>query len=341
MAASPNPANEPAQEPAADPEAESAPPRLGNAPSPEARGEAQPAKEAVQEALQQIKTPGQAKQVAADVVSAASDTTEQQVRERTGASPVPAREVEATAAATSGTDQAAATIVEAARQVASSDGETREALEEAVQEATNPEQQGVTAPEDTEPPNLVREAILKRMAPHQALDARIFLAINHLPHNRITNGFMYLMTTIMNGGLAWLLTLVIAAIVDRKRGRRVLLQVVPPFWVATMTVEYPIKYFFRRARPFVDVVQAIAIGKKPGTYSFPSGHSAAAFAGAWLLHRHYPRLTPLWYTIALLVGVSRIFLGAHYPGDVLSGALTGTILAELTRWIIDEGEEAA
>jgi undecaprenyl-diphosphatase len=133
--------------------------------------------------------------------------------------------------------------------------------------------------------------------------------------------------------------LVVAALLDRRRGRRALLQVLPPLWVATMTVEYPIKYYFRRRRPFIDIVQAIAIGRKPGSYSFPSGHAASAFAGAWLLSHHYSRLAPLWFAIAALTGFSRIYLGVHYPGDVASGALLGTLLAEATRWVIDEGDE--
>jgi len=123
--------------------------------------------------------------------------------------------------------------------------------------------------------------------------------------------------------------------VDRRRGLRALRQVPPPLWLATMAVEFPIKYYFRRRRPFIDLVQAIAVGKKPGTYSFPSGHSAASFAGAWLLSRHYPRLAPLWYSIAGLVGFSRVYLGAHYPGDVLSGAVLGTLLAEGARRGVD------
>jgi len=220
--------------------------------------------------------------------------------------------------------------------VATSEGETREALEGALQTATNPELQGVGV---TEPHDLLREAILHRMSPYQAWDARLFLAVNHLPHSPLTNRFMSLVTNSMNGGLIWLVSLLVAALVDRRRGSQTLWQVVPPFTFAFLTVEFPIKYYFRRRRPFIDLVQAIAIGKKPGTYSFPSGHSAAAFAGAWLLRRHYPKLTPLWYTIAGLVGFSRVFLGVHYPGDVLSGALSGTMVAELSRWVIDKGDD--
>jgi membrane-associated phospholipid phosphatase len=307
-------------------------------PSPEAKAAAEPAKTAVEAALSEITSPEQAEQVAAEVIAAAGSTTEKQVREEGGAAPDPAQAIQA-AASTPGSQKAPATLIEAAKQVAGSSGETREALEQALQAATNPEQQGATEASTREPLELLRAAILHQMKPYQAVDAQLYLAVNHLPHSPLTNWLMYFVTTIMNGGFGWLLGLMLAALIDRKRGRQALLQIVPPLWFATITVEYPIKYYFRRRRPFVDVIQAIAVGKKPGTYSFPSGHSAAAFAGAWLLRRHYPRLTLLWYAIAGLVGFSRIYLGAHYPGDVLSGALSGTAIAEATRWVIDKGDD--
>jgi membrane-associated phospholipid phosphatase len=307
-------------------------------PSPEAKAAAEPAKEAVKEAIKEIKTPKQAEQVAAELMSAAAGTTEKQLREEGAAAPEPAQAVQA-AAATPPEVKPQATLVEAARQVAGSSGETRQALEEAIQEATNPEQHGEAAPETQEQRNMLREAILKQMKPYQAVDARLFLAINHLPHNHLTNQFMYVVTAVMNAGFGWVAGLTIAAALNRRKGRKALLQIVPPLWFATMTVEFPIKYYFRRKRPFIDIVQAVAVGRKPGTYSFPSGHSAAAFAGAWLLRRHYPRLAALWYAIAALVGFSRVYLGAHYPGDVLSGAVTGTVLAEATRWVIDQGDD--
>ncbi|MEO7909044.1 MAG: phosphatase PAP2 family protein [Roseiflexaceae bacterium] len=307
-------------------------------PSPEAKAAAEPAKTAVEAALREIKTPEQADQVAAEVIAAASGTTEKQVREEGGAAPDPAQAIQA-AAETPGSQKAPATLIEAAKQVAGSSGETREALEQALQQATNPEQQGVTEGATQQPLDMLRAAILKQMKPYQSVDARVYLAINHLPHTPLTNTLMYFVTTIMNGGFGWIVGLTLAALIDRKRGRQALLQIIPPLWIATMTVEFPIKFYFRRKRPFVDVIQAIAVGKKPGTFSFPSGHSAAAFAGAWLLRRHYPRLTPLWYAIAGLVGFSRIYLGAHYPGDVLSGALAGTAIAEAARWVIDKGDD--
>jgi undecaprenyl-diphosphatase len=308
-------------------------------PSPEARAAARPAKEALKDALREIKTPEQAAQVADQVIAAAGDMTEKQVREENVASSEPGQAVQAAAETAPGVAKAPATLVEAAKQVAGSSGETREALEQAVQKATNPEQQSQASPTEQEPLELLREAILQRMKPYQAVDARLFLAVNHLPHTPLINRLMYGFTMVMTFGWGWVLILIVAALFDKPRGRRALLQALPPLWFATMTVEYPIKYYFRRKRPFIDIIQAVAVGRKPGSYSFPSGHAASAFAGAWLLRYHYPKLTPLWFAIAVLTGFSRVYLGVHYPGDVLSGAVSGTVLAEATRWLIDEGDD--
>jgi undecaprenyl-diphosphatase len=108
----------------------------------------------------------------------------------------------------------------------------------------------------------------------------------------------------------------------------------PSIVIATWLIEYPIKASFRRRRPFVRIVQALVIGKKPGSWSFPSGHTASSFASAWILSSVWPRRTPLFFGLAGTVGLSRIYLGAHYPGDVAIGAVLGMLLSEAVRRVL-------
>ena len=68
----------------------------------------------------------------------------------------------------------------------------------------------------------------------------------------------------------------------------------------------------------------------PSSTSFPSGHSATAFAFATGVgHVLAPAAIPL-HGLAALIAYSRVHTGVHYPGDVIAGALMGTVLAQLT-----------
>lgn len=61
--------------------------------------------------------------------------------------------------------------------------------------------------------------------------------------------------------------------------------------------------------------------------SFPSGHAATAFAGAAVLVRYLPGRWPVLLTLATAIAFSRVYVGVHYPADVLFGALFGTVFA--------------
>jgi membrane-associated phospholipid phosphatase len=68
----------------------------------------------------------------------------------------------------------------------------------------------------------------------------------------------------------------------------------------------------------------------PRSSSFPSGHSAAAFAFATGVGQHMPGVAVPLRALAGLVAYSRVHTGVHYPGDVVTGALVGTSLAQAT-----------
>src|SRR5205085_517203 len=133
------------------------------------------------------------------------------------------------------------------------------------------------------------------------------------------------------GGWVWVLGTLLAYLLRVPRAWGALKYLLPSVVGATWVVEYPIKAYFRRRRPFVEIVRALVIGKKPGSWSFPSGHTAASFASAWVLSSVWPRRAPIFLALASTVGFSRIYVGAHYPGDVASGAFAGTVFSEVIR----------
>jgi undecaprenyl-diphosphatase len=300
-------------------------------PTPEEKAQARPVKRALKKAIADVDSPEKAEEVIKDLESAAADQTAADIEQTQSAGTTPAsiaRQVKKTADTAPKSKRTEKTLEATARALTTPDKRQREVVSEAVQEVLNPEQQGA-APTvaDEQQREYLREAVLKRLKPLDALDTNLFLIVNHLPHNRFLNIFFYGITLAFQGGAARYVVMGIRSLLDRRKMKEILREAALPLTVAGMLVEFPIKMYFKRRRPFIKIIQAIVIGKKPGTWSFPSGHSAVAFGGAWLLNHKFPRLWGLRYIVASLVAFSRIYLGDHYPGDVASGSLLGMLFA--------------
>ena len=312
----------------------------GEKPTPEEKAKAEPVRRALDQVTAQVDSPEKASRVAERLEELAGSATTGEV-EQAKQPEKPAtisdkvaessRRIEQATISASPGEKAANGIAQAAKEITASSGREQAALAEATQKTLNPDQQGLPGDVHPKQREYLRQAVLKRMKPLDALDAELFLAVNHLPHNRLLNGFFRFFTLTFSAGLGWYVLMTRAILVDHPKGIRVLRHTILPLSVASILVEYPIKAFFRRRRPFIDFIQAVVIGKKPGSWSFPSGHSATSFAGAWLLSRDYPGQRPFFFLLATLVGFSRIYLGDHYPGDVFSGALSGMVIAEIVR----------
>jgi membrane-associated phospholipid phosphatase len=94
------------------------------------------------------------------------------------------------------------------------------------------------------------------------------------------------------------------------------------------TVVELVKALVRRSRPAFRVTQARIVGYRAIGRSFPSGHTSQAFFTATLMAPYFHSgvwAVLLLYTIALLVAVTRMYVGAHYPRDVLAGAILGSV----------------
>lgn len=101
--------------------------------------------------------------------------------------------------------------------------------------------------------------------------------------------------------------------------------------LAAFAIELPLylalKNLIRRDRPNVAIGHFTAFIIPSDKFSFPSGHSAAAFLMAVICAHYYPALSPLCFCLASVIGISRVLLGVHYPGDILAGACLGSFSA--------------
>jgi diacylglycerol kinase (ATP) len=196
--------------------------------------------------------------------------------------------------------------------------------------ATVPAEPGLSPEERGRVARLLR-ALSRYLGPIGRFDTALFLAISGQPHPAALNALMRGITWIMSKGIGWALGVGVLALTDPKFGRRLAREALLPMWLVGIAVEIPVKRLFGRQRPFQAIVLAPVIGPKPGGYSFPSAHTAVSFAAAWLLGRECPRWRGAFYGLAALVGLSRVYLGAHYASDVLVGALVGLVMAPAAR----------
>lgn len=109
-----------------------------------------------------------------------------------------------------------------------------------------------------------------------------------------------------------------------KRDRMIVLSAIAVILLTDETSQF-LKDLFERTRPFHPLRDLT----RPVSFSFPSNHASNMFALAVFLSYNYSRLGLLCFPAAALVGYSRVYVGSHYPFDVLGGALWGIVMGLL------------
>ena len=154
------------------------------------------------------------------------------------------------------------------------------------------------------------------------IDLSVFYFINHTCKNAFCDFFMPCITWLGHG--APLFAIAVAFLFFKKKETKVL----GILLLAGLAISYysftAIKLLISRLRPFMEL-ENVHVLASPDGYSFPSGHATMIFMTAFLLTGRF-KMWYVFYSVAALVALSRVYLGVHYPSDIIAGAILGTLI---------------
>jgi undecaprenyl-diphosphatase len=162
----------------------------------------------------------------------------------------------------------------------------------------------------------------------QNLDGNLLLWIQNNLRGPL-DGILSFYTNLGEAGILWIAISVVMLCI--RKTRRAGLTALAAMGVCYLFNDVMLKHLVCRPRPFVTVEGLVPLIKGPGSWSFPSGHSCSslAAASAWWRTVEWKSLRVVLLALAILMALSRLYVGVHYPSDVLVGALIGTIGGQL------------
>ncbi len=169
------------------------------------------------------------------------------------------------------------------------------------------------------------------------LDAQILLWIQNTLRQPFLNPLMKFVTSLGDSGSIWIFLALFCLFFHkmRKGGKAVLIALLLSFIVNNLIL----KRLFGRIRPY-DVIEGLTILiHKPGEFSFPSGHTASSFGAATAFYINGDKR---WGVAAIFlaaaIGFTRMYVGVHYPTDVLGGMISGIFTGILSSWMVNHIE---
>ncbi|MGH0596305.1 undecaprenyl-diphosphatase [Bacillus mycoides] len=160
------------------------------------------------------------------------------------------------------------------------------------------------------------------------LDYKVFQYINeHVKQNIFLDYIMIFFAEYAQ--YAFILLFIIFWFIKKSKSRIFVIQAILACCSA-FALNRIIGLFFYRERPFVSHMNINQLVEHTANTSFPSDHATSAFVIAITLYLYHKRLGAVFLLVAVLISFSRIWVGVHYPFDVLMGAILGSVIALIT-----------
>ncbi len=158
------------------------------------------------------------------------------------------------------------------------------------------------------------------------LDGNILLWIQTYIRNAFLTPIFKFITSLGDEGLIWIAIAILLLFTKKYRGVGPMVGV--SLLGSLLFNNIILKNIVARPRPYRMLENLTILIPEPGEYSFPSGHTSSSFAAGVVLYLMLPKKYGIPAMIlAFLIGISRLYVGVHYPTDVLGGMVMGTLIA--------------
>lgn len=161
------------------------------------------------------------------------------------------------------------------------------------------------------------------------IDVSVFYFINHTFSTPFLDKFFITITQVDNWFIAYLILWGILFFKGGRRGKIAAILIIFLVVISDQVGFKLLKAYFERPRPCTVLPDVITPIGCAGSFSFPSNHALNNFAVATFFYLLYPKLKWILFISATLIALSRVYLGVHYPSDIIGGALIGILFGYL------------